>query len=35
VLNIDLFGDQTNSAGTGFGGDGGPANGGPGGDNQS
>jgi hypothetical protein len=31
LLNIDLFGDQTNDAGSGFGGDGGDANGGNGG----
>lgn len=31
LLNVNLFGDQTNSAGNGVGGDGGSANGGPGG----
>ncbi|HEV7831763.1 MAG TPA: hypothetical protein VGP04_23600 [Pseudonocardiaceae bacterium] len=31
LLNVNLFGDQTNSAGNGIGGDGGSANGGPGG----
>jgi hypothetical protein len=31
LLNIDLFGDQTNSAGDGIGGDGGSADGGKGG----
>ena len=31
LLNVNLFGDQTNSAGNGIGGAGGSANGGPGG----
>jgi hypothetical protein len=35
LLNIDLFGDQTNSAGNGVGGDGGNANGGAGGAQRS
>ena len=35
LLNINLFGDQTNSAGDGFGGAGGSANGGTGGADNS
>lgn len=35
LLNINLFGDQTNSAGNGVGGAGGSANGGPGGSIKS
>lgn len=35
LLNINLFGDQDNSAGNGYGGDGGNANGGNGGDVHS